>query len=62
MTSAGLAFLDEWEAGVDAPIVAAAQAAGGLLAGKANLAELGFSATGANPAFGTARNVSHLVL
>jgi len=59
VTSAGLGFLDEWEAGVDAPVVLAAQAAGGLLVGKANIAELGFAATGVNAVFGTARNVRH---
>lgn len=58
VTSAGLSFLDEWEAGVDGPLVEAAQAAGGLLVGKAVLSELSFATTGVNPTFGTPRNVS----
>lgn len=58
VTSAGLSFLDEWEAGVDGPLVEAAQAAGGLLIGKAVLSELSFATTGVNPTFGTPRNVS----
>ncbi|KAA0150198.1 hypothetical protein FNF29_05438 [Cafeteria roenbergensis] len=56
VTSAGLSFLDEWEAGVDGPLVEAAQAAGGLLIGKAVLSELSFATTGVNPTFGTPRN------
>lgn len=56
ITSAGLAFLDEWDAGVNAPVVSAALATGAQFVGKSSVSELGLGASGFNPSFGTARN------
>jgi Asp-tRNA(Asn)/Glu-tRNA(Gln) amidotransferase A subunit family amidase len=55
-TTAGTRFIGSSRAAHDATVVARLRAAGALLAGKANMHELGINVTGLNPHHGTTRN------
>lgn len=55
-TTAGTPALKDWQPSIDAQALAMALTAGGVLAAKANVHELGFGMTSNNPSFGPVRN------
>ncbi|MGI8864731.1 MAG: indoleacetamide hydrolase [Solirubrobacteraceae bacterium] len=59
-TTAGTPALEQWRPNRDAPALSRLLAAGGVLAGKTNLHELGFGVTSNNARFGPVRNPYNL--